>query len=273
MHRLLILFAVTLTACTTATPSPNPLAAFSFRADRVPVGSVMHYVKSNLDGSKPALVSVFVADANDIEVSKSEHGVRDAADIRAHLDWRRFSPDHLDAGVLNRDGTRERRVTLDVNGDEVIVRIGEADQRLSVNTFPLHIYNFDLMGLNVVLPHLRDPRAGFTVAFIEPIFGGEGTGLVTLRGRATAAFVREETLHGASVYRYLVSGPGMAGAEGTLWLNARDGFIEQFESPLPNNPEWNSYKLERRGTTERMSREQWQEFKRSHIGLGPESIL
>jgi hypothetical protein len=273
MRRLLLLLALPLAACATSSTPVNPLAAFSFRADRLPAtGSVMHYVKSNLDGSKPALVSLYVAGPDNIEVSKSETGVTDSADITGHIDWKRFTPDHLDSGVLNPDGTRESRVTLDVKGDEVIVKFGVFDQRLTVGVFPMHIYNFDLMGLNMTLPHLRNPRNGFTVAFLEPTFQ-EGPEFVGVRGRVTATFVRDETLHGVSVHRYSVNGPGLSGAGGTLWLNANDGFIERFASPLPNNPDWSSYLLERHGAPEQMSPEQWQLFKRSHVGLGPESIL
>lgn len=267
----LLLLLLPLVACATAQPQ-SPLAAFRYRADRVPAGKVLHYVKSNLDGSKPALVSVYVVDGNDIEVSKSEEGVSDSADITAHLDWKRFTADHLDSGVLNRDGSRERRVTLDVNGDDVLVSLGDSDQRLTVKTYPLVIYNFDLMGLNLMLPHLRDPRAGFTVAFIEPTFR-EGSDLVTFRGRATATYVGSETLHGVNVNRYDMTGAGLLGAHATFWINADDGFIEKVESPLPNNPDWDSYRLERRGRPLPMSREEWNAFKRSHIGVGARAIL
>src|SRR5258708_37158960 len=77
----------------------EPLDAFHYRASRVPApGTVVNYVKSNLDGSKPALVSLFFADADNIEVSRSEAGVAESTDVRAHLDWKRFIADHLDSG-------------------------------------------------------------------------------------------------------------------------------------------------------------------------------
>lgn len=42
---------------------------FRFQPDRIRVGEVARYVKSNLDGSKPARVSIFVAAPDRTEVA------------------------------------------------------------------------------------------------------------------------------------------------------------------------------------------------------------
>jgi hypothetical protein len=255
-----------------ASAQSNPVAAFRYRAARVPApGTVIHYVKSNLDGSKPSLVSVYFAGPDDIEVSKSERGGTDATDVKAHLDWKRFTADKLDAGVLTRAGVRESRGTLVVGRDAMTVRVGEVEQSMTVTTFPLHVYNFDLMGLNAVLPQLRAPQGDFTVAFAEPTFGDK-PGVIEFRGRARASYLGDETLHGRLTHRYRVSGPGFADSVGLLWIDAQDGLIDLFESPLPNNPDWDSYRLERRGPKETMTRAQWDAYKLAGIGVGVGSM-
>ena len=265
--RLALLLLLSLSVgCSTA--STNPVGAFRFRPERVPpVGTVLQYVKSNLDGSKPALVSLYFAGPQDIEVSKSEAGVPDSTDVKAHLDYKRFTADRLDTGVLSPDGTREQRATLSVNKDELLARFGEVEQRLTANVFPLHLYNFDLMGLNVMLPHLRNPRKDFTIAFAEPTFG-EDSGVIELRGRATAAYVDDITVDGRNTHRYRLSGAGLAGAQAILCVDAADGLIDLVESPLPTNPDWDSYRLSRLGKPQLMSRLEWDAFKRAHVGIG-----
>jgi hypothetical protein len=42
-------------------PVSSSLDRFRFRPERIRVGEVAHYLQSNLDGSKPARVSIFVA--------------------------------------------------------------------------------------------------------------------------------------------------------------------------------------------------------------------
>jgi hypothetical protein len=271
MRNSLLVLSLAAGACLTSSAA-KPLDAFRFRPERVPpVGTVVHYVKSNLDGTKPTLVSLYFAGPEDIEVSKSESKLTDSADVKAHLDWKRFTADRLDAGVLTPDGTREQRATLTIADDELLARIGDMEQRLTLNVFPLHVYNFDLMGLNVMLPHLRNPEKSFTVAFAEPTFGN-AQGIMELRGRANAAYIGEATVDGRHAHRFRMAGAGMAGSEALLWIDADDGLLDLVESPLPNNPDWTSYRLARRGKPEQMSRAQWDAFKRSHIGVGPEAL-
>ena len=252
-------FAALLVLVAAACESPD----FTFRPERVAPGRVVQYVKSNLDGSKPSLVSLYVADRDRIEVYKSEKGLTDSADVLVHLDWARFSAARLDAGVITADGRREPRAKLDVNGSELVVRVGNAEQKFEVHTFPLHVYNFDLMSLNVMLPHLNHPERSFRVAFAEPTFGTKPQ-LLELRGFATARYSGRERVNGTLTRRYSLAGAGM---NGTMWVNMKDGLIQRFESPVPNNPGWNSLRLERRDS-HGMTPEEWRRYKLTRVGKG-----
>jgi hypothetical protein len=166
--------------------------------------------------------------------------------------------------VLFPDGEREKRAELRLSGSELEVTIGDASERLQIADFPVHIYNFDLMSLNLTLPHLR--TRNFRAAFIEPTFG-QKPGVMEHRGFAEFTFDGEETLDGVATRRYRVSGPGMAGQSGTLWINAGDGYMQRWESPLANNPGWNSLRLERRGVSS-MTPAEWRDYKRKNVGVG-----
>ncbi|HYR30243.1 MAG TPA: hypothetical protein VEU30_17395 [Thermoanaerobaculia bacterium] len=230
----------------------------------VPAGMAIHYVKSNLDGSKPSLVTIYFAGPDTIEVSKSEKDLIDSADITAHIDWSRLTADDIDAGVLLATGEREKRAALTIRGNELQVKLGDAEETLSVDTFPLHVYNFDLMSLNAVLPRLEAHTFRFAVA--EPTFGAK-PGVMELRGFAEAEYVGTETLRGVLTRKYRVGGKGMAGAVGWLWINDEDGYMETWESPLANNPGWNSLRLERRGVSS-MTAAEWQAYKVRNVGVG-----
>jgi hypothetical protein len=267
-----VLIGLALAAACASAPSSDPLNAFRYRPERVPKpGTVVQYVKSNLDGTKPSLVSLYFADHDDVEVSRSEAGTDESADVKAHLDWKRFIADRLDTGALHPNGVREQRGTLTIGRDELVASVDSFEQRLSSSVHPLYVYNFDLMALNVMLPHLRNPKRDFTVAFVEPTFGA-AEGAIVIRGRATAKYMEDEEIEGRRARRYHLSGPGLANSEAMLWVDAGDGLIDLVESPLPNNPDWNSFRLARRGTTAHMSWSEWEGFKRSHVGVGVGSM-
>jgi hypothetical protein len=57
-QRILAAFASALLA---AAPAPAQVESLEYRPDRVPVGHVFHYMKSQRDGSNPSRVSVYVA--------------------------------------------------------------------------------------------------------------------------------------------------------------------------------------------------------------------
>ena len=58
-----------LLAAATPPKVPSSLDHFQYRPETIRVGEVAHYVKSNLDGSKPARVSIFVASPENLEVA------------------------------------------------------------------------------------------------------------------------------------------------------------------------------------------------------------
>jgi hypothetical protein len=255
-----------------ALAAADPLDAFHYRPTRVPAaGTVVNYVKSNLDGSKPALVSLFFADADNIEVSRSEAGVAESTDVRAHLDWKRFIADRLDSGDLTADGVRAPRAKLTIGKDDVAASYDTFEQRLTSNIHPLYVYNFDFMGLNAMLPQLRNPKDGFSMGLVEPTFGLKD-GVIELRGKVTATYVGEKTVDGRPAHLFHLAGPGLADVAASLWIDADDGLIDLVECPLPNHPDWNSYRLARRGTNQHMTAAQWMAFKVAHVGVGAGSM-
>ena len=241
-------------------PAGSSLDRFRYRPEKIRVGQVAHYVKSNLDGSKPTRVSIFVAAKDRIEVAKVEQGVIDAAWVRAHFDWTLFTADRLEAAVRNLDGSIEERAELsaDTKTGVVNVKVGDMKGSAAWGWAPFHIYNFDFASLNFAWRQLADPRSSFTIGVMDPTFKSEGD-IFVYRGEAKIEYVRDEPLHGKRCTLHRISGPGIAGTTGSIWADPKSGWLEKVEIPFPDNPDWSSFRLELQGV-ETMTPEAWRKF-------------
>ncbi len=238
----------------------SSLDRFHYRPDRIRIGEVAHYVKSNVDGSKPLRISIFVAAKDRLEVAKVEKGTGDAAWVRAHFDWKIFTADRIQAAVIDLGGSVEERAVFaaDAKAGVVNVRVGERTGSAAWRWVPFHVYNFDFASLNFAWRQLDDPRSSFTVGVLDPNFG-EGDDIVFYRGDARIEYVRDESLHGKSCPLYRISGPGIGGTTGSIWLDPKTSWLEKVEIPFPDNPAWKSFRLELQGT-ETMTPEAWKKF-------------
>ena len=212
------------------------------------MSEVAHYVKSNLDGSKPTRVSIFVAAPDRLEVAKVEKDVNDAAWVRAHFDWKLFTADRMEAAVIQLDGSVEERATFVVDRAKgaVDVTVGDRKGSAAWKQLPFHVYNFDLTSLNFAWRHLVDPKAPFTIGIIDPTFQKDGP-LVIYRGDAHIVVRRRGRDPRQDLPLYRISGPGIGGTTGTIWWDPKSGWLEKVEIPFRDNPDWNSFKLELEG--------------------------
>src|SRR5512143_1517590 len=137
--------ALLLAAALSAGPAAEPAAAppqFTFRPGAVPVGEVFHFRKSNLDGSRPAMVSVYVLDPDRLDVLKAEDVGRRLARVQARIDWRSFSVDELVSwnGLETGRPVRQAAFRLDPASREVEVQVGNASARVRASALPVALY-------------------------------------------------------------------------------------------------------------------------------------
>src|SRR5262245_51393576 len=239
---------------------PSSLDRFKLDPTRIVVGEVAHYVKSNLDGSKPTRVSIFVTGLDTLEVAKVEEGVIDAAWVRAHFDWTLFTADRLQAGVINLDGSVEERATFGVDRAKgvVTVTVGDRKGTAAWRQLPFHVYNFDFTSLNFAWRMLADPKAPFSIGIIDPTFKPEGDPIF-YRGAAKIEYQRDEPLHGKTCRLYRISGPGIGGKTGSIWEDPKSRWLEKVAIPFPDNPDWKSFRLELQ-KVETMTPAAWKAF-------------
>jgi hypothetical protein len=234
---------------------------YKLRPERIAVGTVYHYVKTNVDGTQPEQISLYIATRDRIESYKFHPKGTRAGLVTAEMDWKNFVPTKLASRQVFATGERKlfATLTLDPVGKNITVSIPTAKpepETVKVDSMPFHLYNFDLASLNVTLPHLADPKKAFTVGIVDPTFKPEP--LVAYKGELTVTYEKDEQRNGVETRRYAAAGNGIGG-KGTIWVNKKLGHIEDMEFDVANNPDWKTFKL-KLTKTEKMTPDQWQQF-------------
>ena len=242
----------------------NDAAKFRYRTQKaIPVGTVLHYVKTNIDGTHPEQVSQFVA-ANDVLESFKFHPKSPPAGfVVAEMDWQTFSAKSLKSWrVLSKD---ERRLfgTILFDGAKRRAEVSLPSIRSEPESFvfkhvPVHLYNFDFGTLNFAFPHLVKPTQSFIIGVADPTFQENGA-LVEYKGEVTITYLSDDQRNNVATRKYRIDGEGLKNRGGFIWVNKKHGWIEDMEIALPDNPDWTSFKFKLL-RVERMSRAQWSDF-------------
>lgn len=248
------------------------LADYEYSPDKGPRDRVVHYLKSNLDGSNRLVLSVHFSEPLKLEVLKVERDGRALALVVAELDSATLTEARMQSFNALEAGAPRLQMMLksEPGSRRLVAHVAKAEMPVAVSHLPAHIYNFDLMGFNATLPFLKDPRRDFEVGIVDPDFtflakhfkpdGGVQEGGFIYKGKATIRYVGEDKVNDVPCFKYEVAGPAFNGVKGTLWINAQDQLLERFEHALPDNPDWNSLRLVRLGTRV-MDAAGWREFK------------
>lgn len=244
-------------------------ARFRYRADRaIPVGTVLHYVKTNIDGTRPEHVSQFIAAADSLESFKFHPKSPPAGLVVARMDWGAFSARTLTSWRVPGRGERKLfgMILFDAaarRAEVSLPAVRSEPETFAFGRLPVHLYNFDFASLNFALPHLSDPRTSFRIGVADPTFSTTGA-LVEYKGEATVTYLSDEKRNGVAVRKHRIDGPGLQDRGGLIWVNKRHGWIEDMEIALPDNPEWTSFKFKLL-RTEKMTRARWDAFIESQL--------
>lgn len=250
-----------------ALPAGAQVEAFRYQPEKVTVGKVYHYVKTNLDGTHPEQISIRVADKDRIESFKFHPGSPPAALVTAKMDWPTFSASRLESLQVFGDGTRKLAATLQTQeGGKVRVEIpllGTPAETVEIPRTPWHIYNFDLASLNFAFRHLVDPKGRFTVGIADPMFRQEGPSFV-YKGEVEVAYAGEEARGGVPCRKYRIDGKGLENRGGFFWVDAAEGHFVDVEIDLPDNPDWKTFKFQLQ-KVEEMDVPAWERFMKDQL--------
>jgi hypothetical protein len=242
----------------TARPAPT----------QVPVGTVLHYVKTNLDGSRPEQIALYVSGVDRIEVYKYHPGETPAGLVAAQFDWARSSLTGL-RSIQRRSATESREVaSFDYDPATRTGRVlfGGPEMPVRFTHSPFGVYAFELADLNMLLARTA-PEAYPTDLMLVDLSYGDPNPTLYERGRVLIRGDGEETRGAARTRRYRLTGAGTGEQVMTLWVDREHGWITEIESPIPNHPAWNSYRL-RLERVEVMTPVQWTAFQVAAIQGG-----
>ena len=240
--------------------------AFTYRPGLIEPGTIYHYIKSNIDGSYPARIVIYIRDNDNIEVMKFEAHGMDAAHVTAHMDWGTFSADRLESWVLTPDGVRrpqaalsssyeDRTFTITWQGRKDVIRVGH---------YPVHIYNFDLISLNFILRHWDHPEGEVTIGVLQPDFDPDPQTMMKYEGTVLIKFVGNEDHNEKPCRKYSIGGEGLRGHEGVMWVDKENAIIQDIEIPIADNPDWDNFKF-KFVSSEHMDFQGWTNFIEAEI--------
>lgn len=244
MHTTLRCCALAIALGTAATAHAQ-VSAFDWRPARAPaVGTVWHYTKSNRDGSEPWHLDVYFAAPQRIEVVKWKPESIDFVEVHADLDPARAMPVVL-SQWNTQGGKRSPTLSARADGDRALdVQLPDGHQaHIEAEHAPLHVWGFDLMGLAMMLPHLKQPDRAFSVDFIDPNRPGTD-GAPFAVGAATFTPAGKETIDGGAARKYTLAGPIFGERTGTVWIDAASGRLERVEHGLRTSTDWSDFRLE-----------------------------
>jgi hypothetical protein len=248
--------------------------AFKFNPERLRTGTLYQYRKSNLDGTHPDDIYIYVTDRTHLDVLKLEPGVSTGVNIEAELDWQTFMPKQLRMYHDRKDGSHTPIFHLTTVGDEAVLTpdnlaamnqkvaaIVGKEQRVKI-VKPAHVYGFELISFNFAIQHLRNPKANFTVGIMgdNPNFGPDSPSPIISYGEAKVDYLLTEKRDGALCHKYRLGGPAFKGKEGFFWSDAKLGHLTDVEMPMANNGDWNNFKL-KFIRMEKLSLSAWQKRK------------
>lgn len=244
-------------------------AKFRYRAEKnFPVGTVLHYVKTNIDGTQPEYVSQFIAADDVMEAFKFHPKGSRAGLVIAEMDWQNFSAKSLRSWQVFAKDERKLFGTILFDGakrqaEVSIPTVKSEAESFAIKHLPVHLYNFDFGSLNFAFPHLFKPKGSFTIGVADPTFQEKGA-LVEYKGEATISYQSDEKRNNVSTRKYRIDGAGLKNRGGFIWVNKKRGWIEDMEIALPDNPNWTSFKL-RLLRVEKMSRAEWDKFREAQF--------
>ena len=242
--------------------------AFRYQPNKIQTGVVYHYLKTNIDGTDPEHVSIYVSTRDSIESFKFHPQGSRAGLVLATMDWSLFSVKRLESWQVFKDKPRVLAATLDYlpASREVAVALpfmNRPTEKTAIPFLPFHVYNFDFASLNFAFPHLISPRKTFKIGVSDPTFSDTGPAF-RYRGEADVSYVGEEMRGGVLCRKYQVDGPGLENQGGTIWVNKRGGYFQDVEIKLADNPNWKTFKFKLE-KAEPMSRAQWEAFMKAQF--------
>lgn len=239
-------------------PTPE---GFAYEPERLVVERVYHYRKSNLDGSNPSHVDLYVASEDRIESFKYHEGQSQGSLVVAGMDWDTCSVRTFLTTRVAADGSQQEVARLADQDGVLHCRAPGVTFEVPVEFVPWHSYDFDLASLNLSLRFLLEPEGVVEVGIMD-----FHRGSFRFKGLVELEYLDDEERGGVDCRHYRIDGPGLEDRGGELWVRKTDDpMIVDYEIDLPDEDSMTSGKMVLLGS-EPMTGDEWQVHRRRALG-------
>ena len=261
IRQLLLVLMLCLGGTASLTPQPS---AFRYRAERSRDGLVLHYRKSNLDGTHPSHLFLFAAAPDRLESFKWADGDTVATLVKAWMDTTRLTVRRFEASRISQGSSRPTATLEALSGsDQLEVVVADNRSTATIGHWPWHSYDFDFAGLGWAIRHLVAPEGRFAIGIGDVDQAAPGVPIKDW-GPVDVAFVKRERWHGRETRRYSIDGEGLLHEGGTLWVDLATGFLAGYEIALPDEPGMKNDRVVLVETLP-MTESRWPDFQREHL--------
>lgn len=237
-----------------------------------PAETILHYVRSNQDGSNPEKISVFLESPTRVAVFKRRSPGTDAALVLGHLDPSNHRAEMLIGGRLKPDGTQDPRAWLrhDLSKGTLSASFEGPDatpvEKLQLQgNSPWRMFDFDWADWNALAAGKPPSREDFSVelAMAWPD-AKEGEPLIRHLGVLRATYAGEEFCNQRPTVRFNLSGEFLKeSACNAVWLDAVQGFVVTAMLTAPNHPGYRDFCLALTGVESGQAA--WKQLLESHF--------
>lgn len=236
---------------------------------------ILHYVRSNRDGSEREHVVQYRPTRTGIAVYKWVEKCTTAAYVTAEMTPDLRQGQLFVAGKVAKDGSQAAfgTLTLDPAGPALQAEIdppgmGHISERVKLRSLPYLLYDFDFADLNAFLQEER-PRRSFRFE-LPVIWPGAGPSMFRQLGQLRARYGGKSRRLGRNTIRFDLTVAGPTRSTGRLWIDADKGFIVEADLGLPNHQEYRDFSLalER---IEHGNQGNWDALTRAHYATCPKS--
>lgn len=207
---------------------------------------ILHYVRSNRDGTEPEHVVHYRPSRTEIAVYKWVSKCTTSAYVTAEMAEGMREGRLFVAGKVAKDGSQASFGTLTVADNALVADVTPPGAtRIQVThklkTRPFLLYDFDLADLNSFL-QAHQPREDFEYE-LPVIWPDGGPSIFRDLGKLRAKYAGRESRLGRKTVKFDLTVDGPTPSTGSLWIDAKRGFIVEADLGLPNHLEYKDFRL------------------------------
>jgi len=240
----------------------NSTELYSFDRKNVQdIGKVYHYLKTDSVGFLRCDVWIYIASATHTESFKIYpfpvlRGTTDL--VTADYDSSNFQTTKTTSLLVSPDGSRRQNLSIETNADgtmETVTNNDGSTYAVRIGHTPTYNWNFDWCDFGFMYRHLISKDSTFEVGVTSVTSDFH----LLYAGTTKLKFQGKLDYLGRSCNYYTIEGEAFGTKIGKYYADANTGAIVEITSPVPDNPNFRSFKLTLLDTFD-TSNDKWNEF-------------